>query len=197
MSFDLSSFQPDQLTRQLEDAFRSLSARSFLIVWGALIVCLLLAVLYFIAWCRIFIKANLPWERMFVPVYGDFWQYNIADCGWVFWILVACGIFAAVLPVLLRSAIPVAVLGLVILFLQLLYMRKLAAAFGRGIGFTFGLIFLHPLFILILGFGSSEFSGSLFPSRSAAHAPSKWTCSCGMVNPGIKNYCINCQQPRP
>ena len=132
---------------------------------------------------------------MFVPVYGSYWQYNIADCGWIFWILVACGIFVAVLPMLLHSAIPLVVIGLVTLALQLLYLRKLANAFGRGIGFTLGLIFLHPLFVIILGLGSSEFAGPGFQSASRTEA--RWTCSCGMVNPGSKNFCINCQRPRP
>ena len=36
---------------------------------------------------------------------------------------------------------------------------KLACAYGHGIGFTIGLFFLNPLFMLILGFGDSEYMG--------------------------------------
>jgi hypothetical protein len=33
----------------------------------------------------------------------------------------------------------------------------LAKAFGKGTGFTVGLVLLEPIFILILGFGSSQY----------------------------------------
>ena len=37
---------------------------------------------------------------------------------------------------------------------------KLAKAFGHGAGFGFGLLFLNPIFILILAFDSSEYVGA-------------------------------------
>jgi hypothetical protein len=37
--------------------------------------------------------------------------------------------------------------------------HKLSKSFGHGVGFTLGLIFLSPIFTLILGFGSSEYIG--------------------------------------
>lgn len=37
---------------------------------------------------------------------------------------------------------------------------KLACAYGHGIGFTIGLFFLNPLFMLILGFGDSGVHGT-------------------------------------
>jgi hypothetical protein len=37
----------------------------------------------------------------------------------------------------------------------------LGKAFGRGYLFYFGLVFLFPLFILILGVGSSRFVGKI------------------------------------
>ena len=36
---------------------------------------------------------------------------------------------------------------------------KLAKAFGHGGGYTVGLIFIPWLFVLLLGFGSSEYQG--------------------------------------
>lgn len=36
----------------------------------------------------------------------------------------------------------------------------LVRAFGHGWGFAFGLMFLGPVFMLILGFGSSEYIGN-------------------------------------
>ena len=112
MSYDLTVINPEQWRQQLEEMYRSAAPQTLWIVWGVCAACVLLAVFFFIAWCRIFMKAGLPWERMFVPVYGDFWQYNIADSGWIFWLLLACGIFAAFLPVLFRSLLPLPIIGL-------------------------------------------------------------------------------------
>ena len=36
----------------------------------------------------------------------------------------------------------------------------LAKAFGRGTGFGIGLIFLTPIFALVLGFGSDTYNGA-------------------------------------
>ena len=41
----------------------------------------------------------------------------------------------------------------------------LARAFGRGTGFAIGLIFLSPIFSLILGFGSDTYKGA--PAKAA------------------------------
>ena len=38
--------------------------------------------------------------------------------------------------------------------------NDLSNAFGHGLGFTLGLIFLAPIFVLILAFGSSEYRGT-------------------------------------
>ena len=37
---------------------------------------------------------------------------------------------------------------------------KLSKSFGHGAGFTVGLVFLNPIFKLILGFGSSQYVGN-------------------------------------
>jgi hypothetical protein len=38
-------------------------------------------------------------------------------------------------------------------------LHLLSKSFGNGIGFTLGLIFLNPIFILILGFGDAKYIG--------------------------------------
>jgi hypothetical protein len=46
-----------------------------------------------------------------------------------------------------------------------LVLLDLAKSFGRGTGFALGLIFLSPIFLLILGFGSDRYLG---PSAAQA-----------------------------
>lgn len=49
--------------------------------------------------------------------------------------------------------------------------NDLSKSYGRGVGFTLGLIFLSPIFILILGFGGARYVGpGGTPAMSASGA---------------------------
>ena len=153
---------------------------------------LVCAVLAFVAWCRMFKKAGLPWERMFVPLYGNYWMYGIADCGGLFW----CNLLVSVLYLVISSFLDYRAAGtfsfiylIVLLILQIVYCNKLAKAFGKGTGFTIGLVLLHPIFIMILGFGSAEHADG---ENHEVTVTRSWTCSCGTENPIYKGTCENC-----
>ena len=45
------------------------------------------------------------------------------------------------------------------LVIALLHQYKTAEAFGQGLGFALGLIFLHPIFLCILAFGDYTYKG--------------------------------------
>lgn len=117
-----------------------------------------------IAWCKLLIKAGIPWERLFVPIYGTYTQFAVAGCGCYFWVLLAAALlFPAVMGCASASSsedLPV-VLMLIYIVLALeiafLYCRRLARSYGKGTGFGIGLFLLLPLFIVILGFGSSVY----------------------------------------
>ncbi|MCI8508790.1 MAG: hypothetical protein HFJ06_09550 [Lachnospiraceae bacterium] len=103
-------------------------------------ICLALLVLSIVAFWRIFTKAGEPGWASIVPFYNIYVLYKIAfGNGWYF----------------LTLLIPLAnaVFGIMLYF-------KLAKAFGHGPGFGFGLLFLNPIFILILAFDSSEYVGA-------------------------------------
>ena len=51
----------------------------------------------------------------------------------------------------------VIILGIITAIIYIDYSYSLSKAFGHGIAFAFGLIFLEPLFILILAFGRSQY----------------------------------------
>ena len=42
----------------------------------------------------------------------------------------------------------------------IVFTHKLSRAFGHGVPFTLGLLFFQPVFILILGFGRSDYHGA-------------------------------------
>ncbi|MEN9934756.1 MAG: hypothetical protein RLZZ387_1335 [Chloroflexota bacterium] len=86
---------------------------------------------------KLFTKAGKPGWAAIVPIYNTIVLLQIAGKPW-WWIL------GLVIPVV---NIVVAVLAL----------HSLSKRFGHGVGFTLGLIFLAPVFVLILGFGDSQY----------------------------------------
>ena len=89
-------------------------------------------ILQVIAYWKIFTKAGEEGWKSIIPIYNSF------------------GGIVGVIGSL-------ALLGTALMNVVALY--KLACAYGHGIGFTIGLFFLNPLFMLILGFGDSEYMG--------------------------------------
>jgi Na+/H+-translocating membrane pyrophosphatase len=103
-----------------------------------LVVLLVVALISIIALWRIFTKANIGGWKSIIPIYNVICLFKITwGSGWVF---LAC--FVPVVNV---------IIGIITL-------HKLAQVFGKGIGFTIGLILLQPIFILILAFGSAEYN---------------------------------------
>ncbi len=103
------------------------------------IIAMAIAVLVIVATWKLFVKAGKPGWASIVPFYSTYCLFQISfGNGWLF----------------LLSFVPC--VNVVIFFM--LYF-KLAKAFGQGGAFAIGLIFLNPIFMLILGFGDSEYIG--------------------------------------
>ena len=105
----------------------------------ASVVWLGLTVMLIVAMWRIFAKAGVPGWVSLIPVYNLVKMLHITGrSGW--WIL---GMFVPFLGV----------------FVAIRLVFDLASAFGRGVGFGFGLLLLAPIFIPILGFGDARYVG--------------------------------------
>ena len=171
------------------------------------LIAAVMAILSFVAWCKAFTKAGIPWERMFVPFYGQYTQYSIAGAGAIFWINLLAPIAMSIITTVMTLIHPYVGLFFYFVFLVLIfvlhcfYCVKLARAFGYGGGFAVGLILLNPIFIMILGFGSSTYMGangySGAGSASVGGTPAHlWRCSsCGSLNPNHLGTCPNCRMP--
>lgn len=102
-----------------------------------LVVSLVLLVILIVATWKIFEKAGVPGWAALVPFYSHYKMAQIAfGNGWIFLLgLIPCVGF----------------------IYSIVFCVKLAQAFGKGGAFAVGLIFLNPIFLMILGFGSAQY----------------------------------------
>lgn len=100
-------------------------------------------VLLIIAMWKIFTKAGKPGWASIVPIYNVIVMFQII--GLNPWLL-----FLYLIPV---------VNFVVAIVFSIMQASRLSKAFGKGTGFAFGLFFLNPIFLLILGFGDSKYIG--------------------------------------
>lgn len=110
------------------------------------IISLIMFVVTIIANWKIFTKAGEKGWKSIIPIYNVVVLYKII--GLSPWLLLIY--FAAFIPVIGFIAI------LVLVIVSTNYLSK---SFGKGTGFTVGLIFLPQIFQLILAFGSAEYVG--------------------------------------
>lgn len=102
---------------------------------------LIVTVFYIYCYWKIFEKAGKPGWAAIIPIYNILVQLEIIGRPW-WWLLL---LFVPVANV---------VIGIMLLF-------DLAKVFGKGTGFGFGLLFLAPIFIPILAFGSATYLGPI------------------------------------
>ena len=106
---------------------------------GGWLIIFLIAAFYIYTYWRIFEKAGQPGWAILIPIYNALIILRIVGKPW-WWILL--------------YLIPGVnfVIGIWVINL-------LSISFGKGVGFTFGLIFLSPIFYPILAFSNSEYQG--------------------------------------
>lgn len=96
-------------------------------------VSILLAIISLVAMIKVYKKLGLPGWGAIVPIYGQWILLKAVDLpGWL-----------SILPVANGIAIIVA-------------NYRLAGKFGKSVGFGLGLVFLAPIFYMILGFGKDK-----------------------------------------
>lgn len=123
-------------------------------------------ILQIVANWRIFTKAGEAGWKSIIPVYSDYVSYKIAWQTSYFWLTFILGIVASFVASanpdgesLMLTAI-VTLIRIIVGIISIMYSVKLARAFGRGTGFAIGLIFLQPIFLLILGLGDDRYYGA-------------------------------------
>lgn len=151
-----------------------------------LALCVAIAVLIIIAGWKIFEKAGEKGWKILIPIYDIYILFKICGIKDWFWWFLGASIFASILscinpptfqtlsygsssltyidlsatidwsqhiPYLIGTILSVGVS----LAMAITIAVKLAKAFGKGVGFTLGLIFLSGIFYMILGFGKAKY----------------------------------------
>ena len=155
------------------------------------------ALIMFWAWCKLFWKMGLPWERMFVPGYNYYWTYVSVESAGLFVIKATLDVLAVFSVYYMGDGWPLLALAFGLIPCQLvirwLYLLRLARAFGRGKGFTAGLFFLKPVFLCMLAFGPVRFYGDLGAPGGEMVPASYWVCPvCHTANPQHRELCEGC-----
>lgn len=110
---------------------------------GYLITFLVIYVLSVIAMWKIFTKAGKPGWASLIPVYNIVVIYQIVGLN----------------PLLVILLFIPFINGIAAIVLSIIQCIRLSKTFGKGDGFTFRLIFLSPIFLLILGFENHKYIG--------------------------------------
>ena len=107
-------------------------------------VFLVIGLICLIAAWKVFTKAGQPGWAVLIPVYNLLVFLRVVGLPW-YWVFTPLIVF---IPIL--GALAYLVWGIWVT-------NRLSTRFGQGVGFTLGLIFLSPIFWLILAFGSAQY----------------------------------------
>ena len=112
------------------------------------IIVLVIAVLQIVALWKIFTKAGEKGWKAIIPIYNLVTLFKIS------------GLSPLLVLVYLIGFIPV-IGPIACLVLTIYQANSLSKSFGKTAGFTVGLVLLAPIFYMILGFGKSQYVGTI------------------------------------
>lgn len=105
-------------------------------------------VLQVVAMWKIFEKAGEAGWKSLIPLYNLYILLKIIRFNW----LLLLGLLIFIIPILSW-----AIGAIYLVVLQVIVCYRLARSFGKELGYTLGLIFLTPIFYLMLGFGDAKY----------------------------------------
>jgi hypothetical protein len=123
------------------------------IVFFILLVIAIVVLIIVSEW-KIYEKAGVPGWSVLIPFYNLVKLLQITRRP-LWWILMMC-------------------IPLLNIIIGIILVRRLAAVFGKGVGFTWGLVLLPFIFYPILAYGDSKYAND-FPPASPMSEAVKWT----------------------
>jgi hypothetical protein len=160
LSQDTESINNEFMAQVSSSGMESMIIKALLPVIAIMVVIVAINyILSAIGYVKIFQKANIdnPIANGMIPLWNTFTAFQMTDNLNMFWILIGVSVVSSVIstiPVISSLTIVGSISALYIVILQ---EHKLSKAFGHGAGYTVGLVLLRPIFMLILGCGSSQY----------------------------------------
>lgn len=114
---------------------------------------------------KTFEKAGVSGWKALIPIYNFYILFEIAWQGKMFWVWLLFEVIGAVLDFYCYNGFGLYLswaLSLVGSIMLAVLWYNVSLAYGHGLGYFLGLYFLNPLFIMILGFGSSRYVGNRY-----------------------------------
>ena len=137
----------------------------------ALVIGVAWYILQVVAYWKIFVKAGKPGWHSIIPFLNE---WDRTDMSWnrtMAWVMIVCMILGSILynrgmtvnadGETVRTFVGTlgSIISLVGAVIAIISEYKLAKAFVKGFGSFLGLLFLNPIFKLILGFGNAKYQG--------------------------------------
>ncbi|MBQ4514613.1 MAG: hypothetical protein II969_16590 [Anaerolineaceae bacterium] len=128
-------------------------------------------ILQVIAYWKIFTKAGRPGWHSIIPFLNNWDEVDLSWNRTMAWVVTCLSVVGCIISVIITNqqnqGLQISstlntlsyIVALLVVVLGIICEYKLAKAFGKGVGFFLGLVFLNPIFMLILGFGSAQYLG--------------------------------------
>lgn len=133
-----------------------------------LVIALIWYVLQAIGLWKMFVKAGEAGWKALIPFYNVYILFKLAWQTNMFWALILCSVGGALLYVwalnsgLVMLAYISYALTIVAGIIKAVLCYNISLAYGHGLGYFIGLYLIDPIFIMILGFGSSRYAGNRY-----------------------------------
>ena len=133
--------------------------------FGILLFAGILLIVMVITYWKIFEKAGKPGWHSIIPFLNTYDMYDLSWNSTMGWVAIGLSIAFSIVSDAAENgesdvaAFLTGVIGLATVVIAAIQLYKLSLSFGYGVGFFLGLLFLTPIFLMILAFGSARYMG--------------------------------------